>query len=170
MKTFDFLVLIFQSSLGKRKIISKKKNMEAVEVKLEDILPCEEIPIVRLKPYAMNAFVMGYHVYKKNWIPSIGDELQGFMEPTNKLDKYAVAVKGKDGDVISHLPLGKSGKFAKTAFYSLKSDKSHYCKITVTGKATNAGDGLRMKVQCQLYFLAEEKFIIILREKLSTLL
>ena len=63
------------------------------------------------------------------------------MEPTNKLDKYAVAVRGKDGNVIFHLPLGKSGKFAKTVCYFLKSDKSHHCKITVTGKATNAGDG-----------------------------
>ena len=32
---------------------------------------------------------MGYHVYQKNWIPSIGDELQGFMELTNNLGKYA---------------------------------------------------------------------------------
>ena len=67
MEAFDFLVLSFQSSLCKRKIFSKKKNMEAVEVMLEDILSCKEIPIVRLKSYAINAFVMGYHVYKKNW-------------------------------------------------------------------------------------------------------
>ena len=60
---------------------------------------------------------MGYQVYKKNWTPSIADELQGFMEPTNKLHKYAVAVKGKYGDVISHLRLRKSGKFAKMVFY-----------------------------------------------------
>ena len=92
METFDFIVLSFQSSLGEGKIFSKKKNMEVVEVKLEDILSCEEIPIVRLKSYAINGFVMGYHVYKKNWTPSIGDELQGFMKPTNKLDEYAVAV------------------------------------------------------------------------------
>ena len=104
--------------------------MEPVEVKLEDILLCEEIPFVRLKSYAINAFVKGYHVYKNNWTPSIGDELQGFMEPTNKLDKYAVTVKEKDGVVIGHLPLGKSGKLAKTVFYFLKSNKNHYCKIT----------------------------------------
>ena len=113
---------------------------------------------------------MGYHVYKKNWIPSIGDELQGFMEPTNKLGKYALAIKGKDSDVIGHLPLLKSGKFAKKVFYFLKSDKNHHCKITVTGKATKAGDGLGMKVPCQLFFLSEEKFIIIFQEKLSKLL
>ena len=48
--------------------------MEAVEVKLEDILSCEEIPIVRLKSYAINSsVVMGYHVYMKNWTSSIGN-------------------------------------------------------------------------------------------------
>ena len=138
-------------------------------MKLEDILSCDKIPIVRLKSYAINAFIIGYHVYKKNWTPSIEDELQGFMEPTNKLDKYAVALKGKDGDVIDHFPLGKSGKFAKTVFYFLKSDKNHHCKITVTGEATNDSDKLRMKVPCQLFFLAKEKFIIIFKGKLSKL-
>ena len=133
--------------------------MEAIEVKLHDILSCNEIPIIKLKPYAIDAFVMGYHVYKKNWTPSVGDELQGFMESTNKLDKYAVAVEGKDGNVIGHLPLGKSGKFANTIFYFLKADKSHLCKIRIIGKAINAGDGLGMKVPCRLFFLVEEKFI-----------
>ena len=33
--------------------------MEAVEVKLEDILSCGEIPVVRLKSYAINVFIMG---------------------------------------------------------------------------------------------------------------
>ena len=143
--------------------------MKVVEVNLEDIISCEEISIVRLKSYAINASVMGYHIYKKNWTPSI-EELQGFMEPTNKLNRCAVPVKGKDGDVISHLRLGKSEKFAKTVFYFLKSDKNHDCKMTVTGKATNVGDRLGMKVPCQLFFLAEEEFIIILQEKRSKLL
>ena len=62
METFDFIVLSFQSSLGKRKNFSKKKNMEVskvrskVEVKLEDILLGEEIPIVTIKSYTINAF------------------------------------------------------------------------------------------------------------------
>ena len=107
----------------------------AVEVKLEDILSCEEIPIVKLISYEINAFVMGYHVYKNNGIPSVGDEVQGFMKLTNKMDKYAIAVKKNNGEVIGHLPLGKSGKFAKMVFYFLKTDKSHGCTITVAGKA-----------------------------------
>ena len=47
MEMFDFLVLSFQSSLSERKKFLKKKNMEAVEVKLEDILSFEEIQIVK---------------------------------------------------------------------------------------------------------------------------
>ena len=38
--------------------------MMAVEAKLEDILSCGEIPIVRLIQYEINAFVMGHHVIK----------------------------------------------------------------------------------------------------------
>ena len=137
METFDFLVLSFQSSLCKRKIFSKNKNMEAVKVNLEDILSCEEILIFRLKSYAIHVFVMGYQVYQKNWTSSIGDELQGFMEPTSKLDKYAVAVIGRHEDVINHLPLGKSGKFAKTVFYFLKPDKNHQKQKSYSKKSSS---------------------------------
>ena len=70
------------------------------------------------------------------------------MEPKNKLDKYAVAVKEKDGEEIGYLPLRKSGKFAKTVSYFLTSDKNHHRKVTVTGKATNASDTLEMNVPC----------------------
>ena len=92
------------------------------------------------------------------------------MEPANKLDKYAVAVNRKNGDVIGHVPLGKSGKFAQSVFYILKSDKNHNCKITVTGNAIKAGGRHRMKILCQLLLLAEEKFIIILQEKVGKVL
>ena len=35
------------------------------------------------------------------------------MEPTNKLDKYTVAVKGNEWDVIGHLPFEKLGKIER---------------------------------------------------------
>ena len=141
-----------------------------VKPKLEDVLSCEEIPIIKLISYEINTFVMGYHVYKSNWTPSVGDEFHGFMEPTNKMDKYAVAVRKNDGEVIGHLPLGKSGRFAKIIFYFLKNDSINVCKITVTGKSINAGDGLGMKVPCKLSFLSERKSIDIIQEQLPKLL
>ena len=72
--------------------------------------------------------------------------------------------------VFAEYLIWKSGKFAKTVFYFLKPEKKHYCNIMVPGKATNDGDGLGMEVPCQLFFLAEEQFIIIVQEKLSKLL
>ena len=42
------------------------------------------------------------------------------MEPTNKMDKFAVAVI-KNKKIIGHLPLGKTGRFTKTIFYFLLS-------------------------------------------------
>ena len=44
------------------------------------------------------------------------------MELKNILDKYAVSVI-KNGPGVGHLMKGESGKFAKTMFYFLRSDK-----------------------------------------------
>ena len=153
---------------------SVKESMNVMEVKqvekLKDIICSMEIPIIKLITYEIESFVMGYHVYKSRWTPSIGDEFYGFMEPTNNLDKYAVAVKKSDGEIIGHLPLGKSGRFAKVIFYFLKNDSVNVCKITVTGKSVNLGDGLGMRVPCKLSFFSEKASIKILQEQLPKLL
>ena len=93
------------------------------------------------------------------------------MQPDNIMDKYAVAIfqEGKQ-KVIGHLPLGKSGKFAKTIFYFLKADKENKCKVVVLGKVVNENDGLGMKVPSRLIFTAEEKYINILKERLPKIL
>ena len=84
--------------------------------------------------------------------------------------KYAVAIKRSHKSIVGHLPLGKSGKFAKIIFYFLKANKKHSCVIKVLGKAINGGDGLEMKVPCYLLFFAQEKYISVSKEKLCTLL
>ena len=70
------------------------------------------------------------------------------MQPTNALDKYAIAVKRKRSQVVSHFPLGKSGKFVRTVFYFLKASKNNDCIALVFGKPVNQGDGKGMKVPC----------------------
>ena len=151
-----------------------KDSLDAMEVKqvkkLKDIICCMELPIIQLITYEIDSFVMGHHVYKRNWTATVGDEFFGFMEPTNKMDKYAVAVKKSDGDIIGHLPLGKSGRFAKVIFYFLKNDSVNVCKITITGKPLNVGDGLGVKVPCKLSFLSERASIEILQKQLPKLL
>ena len=66
------------------------------------------------------------------------------MEPTNKMNKFSVAVM-KNKKIIGHLPLGKSGRFSKTLFYFLKCECND-CKVkTVYGKAVHLGNGMGMR-------------------------
>ena len=83
------------------------------------------------------------------------------------MDKYTVCVK-KENKIVGHLPLGKSGKFAKTIFYFLRADELSSCKIVVTGKPVNLGDGEGMQVPCKLIFTGIEKCIDILKRHLYT--
>ena len=39
------------------------KEMEVISIK--DILSCEEFPIVLIRSYEIDSFIIGYHVYKK---------------------------------------------------------------------------------------------------------
>ena len=127
------------------------------DISIRDILSCEEFQIVLIRSYKIDSFIMGYHVYKADWTPFVGEKLTGVMESTNLMDKYAAAVKTSDESIVGHLPLGKSGKFSNTIFYFLKANEKNSCVINVLGKAINAGDGLGMKVPCRLLFFAEEK-------------
>ena len=58
------------------------------------------------------------------WTPVEKEELTNIMEPTNIQDKFAVAVKKKK-KLVGHLSKGKTGQFAKTIFYFLKSCESN---------------------------------------------
>ena len=147
------------------------KKDEKVQTLLE-IICRYQMPLIIEKYYCIDAFVMGHHVYKDIWKPVLGEELDVSMEPNNIKDKYAVAVyqKGKS-DVIGHLPLGRSAKFAKTIYFFLKASSYNSCKAVVNAeKAVNQKDDLGMKVPCCLEFIAEERYLNILKETLPKLL
>ena len=83
-----------------------------------------EYEIVLTKDFEMDSYIKGYHAYKDRWTPNVGEKLCTEREPTNSVDKYAVFVKRDTCNlIVGHLPLGKSGKFAKTVFYFLRSDE-----------------------------------------------
>ena len=104
-------------------------------------------------------------------MPFLGEKLDTAMQPINIKDKHAVAIfqEGKN-KVIGHLLIGKPGKFTEASFYFLKPAKENRCKIIVHGKAVNQNDGLEMKIPSQLFFIAEEKLIDILKKRLPKLL
>ena len=87
------------------------------------------------------------------------------MEPANLVHKYVVAVK--KNVVVGHLPLGCSGKFAKTIFYFLRADEWSECTVIVTGRPVNRGDG--MQVPCLLKFHEQKSLTGILKQQLDVM-
>ena len=55
------------------------------------------------------------------------------IEPSNIVDKYAVAVSNND-EVVGHLKKVTSGKFAKTVFFFLRTDTINTASVEITGK------------------------------------
>ena len=87
------------------------------------------------------------------------------MEPTNKMDKFAVAVI-KNKKVIGHLPLWKTGRFSKTIFYFLNCEYNDRKVKIVDGKTVNLGDGMGMRVPYLLLFRGQSDYIDILSKEL----
>ena len=57
----------------------------------------------------------GHHVYKDVWTPTIGEK----FEPNN-IKGYDTVCVQKDGLMVGHLMLGKTGCFARIIFYFLR--------------------------------------------------
>ena len=127
------------------------------------------ILIVREKELKIKSFVMGFHEYTTIWSPHENEVLLTRMEPTNKKDKFAVAVIGDKDSVVGHLMKGKSGRFAKKVFcfLFLPASEYHECRVHVTGQAINEGDDKEMKIPCTLMFKRQSEFVDILSQELK---
>ena len=135
---------------------------------LTEINEDDMIRIVLLVNIETPSYIKEYHEYQKIWTLFLQEVLCGEMEPANPVDKYAVAVK-KNNVVVGHLLLGCGGKFAKTTFYFLRADEWSECKVVVTGKPVNRGDGDGMQVPCLLKFHGQKSLIGILKQQLDVM-
>lgn len=93
-----------------------------------------------------NSFVRGHHVYKDEWPPTVGENLNCVREPLNEKDKNAVAVM-RDDKVVGHVPLFYSrcvGQFLEISSIAVT--------CTVTGERVNRGGGYGLEVPCQYSF------------------
>ena len=53
-----------------------------------------------MESFEKECSIRGYHVYKEIWEAAIGEELDCRREPSNAIDRYAVAVM-KSGTVVA---------------------------------------------------------------------
>ena len=87
----------------------------------------DELPIILTVEICDETQIKGQHVYKDIWTPELGEHLEVQCKPENPVDKYAVCLKTSNGTIVGHLKKGKSGRFAKTIFYYLRSHPQANC-------------------------------------------
>ena len=100
----------------------------------------DELPIILTVEISHETQIKGHHVYKDIWAPELGEHLEVQCEPENPVDKYAVCLKTSNGTIVGRLKKGKSGHFAKTIFYYLRSHAPANRIAKVTGKRFNLDD------------------------------
>ena len=100
----------------------------------------EDLSILLVKKYDLKTHIKGYHAYMTKWTPKTREILKARPEPENKCDKYTVAVE-RCGDVVGYLSRGGSACFAKTVSYFLRVSNEKCCRVEVTDKRVNLGNG-----------------------------
>ena len=87
-----------------------------------------------------NLFIRGYHAYKHIWEPYVGETLLLKREPTNVVDRSAVAVL-KETEIVGHVPYNISS--ALSMFLRRECNKGF---VEVTGDCVNRDAGYGMEV------------------------
>ena len=129
----------------------------------------DELPIILAVEISHETQIKGHHVYKDIWAPELCEHLEVQCEPENPVGKYAVCSKTSNGTIVGHLKKEKSGRFANTIFYYLRSHPQANWTAKATGKRFNFGDGEGLQVPCILQFTGERKFISVLKEQFNLL-
>ena len=58
----------------------------------------------KLHMYEFSYEIRGFHIYKQQWTPNLGDTLVCETEDTNSVDANAISVK-TNGQIVGHVPI-----------------------------------------------------------------
>lgn len=109
----------------------------------------------------IEATVRGYHAYLDNASVRIGEILTSEMELDNPHDKYAVAVKSQDGNLVGHGPKELSRLFHE--FLNDSGEREAEC----IGNRLNAGKGKGVEIPVDYRHVANDSYLVRLKRKLS---
>lgn len=109
----------------------------------------------------IEATVRGYHAYLDNASVRIGEILTSEMELDNPHDKYAVAVKNQDGNLVGHGPKELSRLFHE--FLNDSGEREAEC----IGNRLNAGKGKGVEIPVDYRLVANDSYLVRLKRKLS---
>ena len=87
-----------------------------------------------------------------------GETLNPCLEHEKAIDKFVVAVE-KEGQIVGHLSKSEPGRFTKTRSYFIRANHGNACKIEVSEKRVNLGDGEGLQILCNLRFSGGENYL-----------
>mgnify|MGYP001792401175 CR=1 FL=1 len=116
--------------------------------------------------YEYKSFARGYHVYMKIWTPLIGEMLKCRREPSNEVDKNAVALIKTDSlgvkVIVGHVPWNVSNFFSM--FLKVPNTS---IEVEVVGKRVNRGGGYGLEIPVVYRFNGPEKLVKWLIKKIE---
>ena len=74
------------------------------------------------------------------------------------------------GDVVGHLSKGRSVRFAKTVSNFLRARNENCCRVEVTDKRVNLGNGEELQIPYIFHFSGEAKSVCKLKDILPQLM
>lgn len=101
--------------------------------------------------FILEGTVRGYHVYKREWDPHVGEELTTEREDGNPHDRHAVSVK-KEGRIVGHLPR----RVSKVAWYFLKRGGTFNVEVTGKRRRSPLEQG-GLEIPCLMKFTGKKK-------------
>ena len=109
----------------------------------------------------VEATVRGYHAYLYDTSVRIGEILTCELELDNPHDRYAVAVKNQDGNLVGHVPKELSRLFHK--FLKDSGELEEEC----IGNRLNTGRGKGVEIPVDFKLVANDFYLGRLKRKLS---
>ena len=117
----------------------------------------------RVENLSVQSFIRGYHAYMDIWTPVENELLRLIPEPTNSVDRKAVAVL-KEDQIVGHIPFNLSPIIS----LFLKRDVNK-AFARVTGSKINRGAGYGLEIPCVYEFYGPKPYIDKLREVIASL-
>ena len=98
---------------------------------------------IEMLTYTFPSTIRGYHIYRKNWTPHLGDILPCMREEDNEYTATAIAIMSNTNQVVGHVPRNLSSAF--TEF--LVSPNVTTIDAKVVGSVIDCGYGLEIPVE-----------------------
>ena len=114
--------------------------------------------------FVVSSCIRGYHVYRTVWTAVLGEEMLCEREPSNVVDRYAVAVKKHgSGVIVGHLPKKIS---RLCSMFILRGGD---IIATVTGRRQYSSDLAQggLEIPCKLKFCGKAKELLKLKSVAS---